>query len=73
MQVALSAKDFEIVVTGEVGPALLKSLDGFAIVRVDDGRTHLVGRVDDQTHLYDLLAVIGDSGLYVVSFNPETG
>jgi hypothetical protein len=67
------AELFEIVVVGEVGPDLLKSLDGFVIVRVDDGRTHMVGRVEDQTHLYDLLAVIGDSGLHLVSFGPETG
>ena len=52
------AENFEIVVVGEVGPDLLKSLDGFVVARVDDGRTHMVGRVNDQTHIYDLLVVI---------------
>jgi hypothetical protein len=67
----MSVETFEIVVTGEVEPDLLKSLDGFVIARVDDGRTHMVGRVNDQTHIYDLLAVIGDAGVHLVSFNPE--
>jgi hypothetical protein len=66
-------ENFEIVVVGEVGPALLKSLDGFVIARVDDGRTHMVGRVKDLTDIYDLLAVIGDAGVHLVSFNPEPG
>ncbi len=66
-------ENFEIVVVGEVGPDLLKSLDGFVIARVDDGCTHMVGRVSDQTHIYDLLAVIGDAGVHLVSFNLEPG
>jgi hypothetical protein len=67
------AENFELVVAGEVGPALLKSLDGFVIARVDDGRTHMVGRVNDQADIYALLAAIGDAGVHLVSFNPETG
>jgi hypothetical protein len=69
-----SLDGFVIVLVGEVAPALLKSLDGFVITRVDDGRTHVVGRVNDQTHIYDVLAVIGDdAGVDLVSFNPEPG
>ena len=64
---------FELVVAGEVEPQALKSLNGFAIVREDNGRTHMAGRVYNQAHLFDLLWLIGDSGIHLVSLTPESG
>jgi hypothetical protein len=63
-------QSFEVVVTGEVGPTLVEALEGFDIVRLEGGRTHLMGRVESQSGLYDLLAILGSLGLRLVSLNP---
>ena len=45
-------------------------LHGFDMIRVDDGRTQLVGRVGSQARLYDVLEVLHEFGIPIVSLNP---
>jgi hypothetical protein len=61
---------YELVVTGELGPSMVERLHGFDAMRVEDGRTHLVGRVGNQASLYVVLEVLHEFGIPIVSLNP---
>ncbi len=49
---------------------MLERLHGFDVIRIDDGRTQLVGRVGNQAHLYEMLEVLHEFGVPIVSLNP---
>jgi hypothetical protein len=40
------------------------------VIRVDDGRTLLVGRVGNQARLYAMLELLHEFGTPIVSLNP---
>jgi hypothetical protein len=61
---------YELVVAGELGPTIVERLQGFDAIRVEDGRTQLVGRVGNQTRLYDVLEVLHEFAIPVVSLHP---
>jgi hypothetical protein len=65
-----AVQSYELVVSGELSPAVVDALDGFEIVGADDRLTYLAGRVDSQGHLYDMLAVVGASNVHLVSLSP---
>jgi hypothetical protein len=66
----VNLETYEIVVMGDVGPTVLGGLGGFRVTRAESGRTHLVGQVDDPVMLYDLLELLGQADLPIVSLNP---
>lgn len=66
----MSTNDFEIVVSGTLSPPLIAALDGFAVDRVEDGQTYLVGRVPDQARLVGVLDMLRDLTIELVSVKP---
>jgi hypothetical protein len=70
VRASLSTATYELVVTGELGPMMVERLHGFDAIRVEDGRTQLVGRVDNQKRLYAMLEVLDEFGVPIVSLNP---
>lgn len=69
VRASLSTATYELVVTGELGPTMVERLHGFDAIRVEDGRTHLVGRVGNQERLYAMLEVLHEFGIPIVSLN----
>jgi hypothetical protein len=66
----VGAESFEIVVRGRLSPTLVVALDGFEVSCFDDGLTHLVGFVPDQSRLHSLLELLRDLNIELVSVNP---
>ena len=69
VRASLSTATYELVVTGELGPTMVERLHGFDAIRVEDGRTQLVGRVGHQARLYATLEVLREFGIPIVSLN----
>jgi len=69
----VSSERYEVVVKGRLGPALVGSIDGFEVIRVVNGHTHLVGWVDDQSQLHKLLTVLRDLNIELVSLAAARG
>jgi hypothetical protein len=70
VRASLTTATYELVVTGELGPTMLERLQGFDVMRVEGGRTQLVGRVGNQSRLYAMLEVLREFGIPIVSLNP---
>jgi hypothetical protein len=70
VRASLSTATYELVVTGELDPTMVARLHGFDVIRVEDGRAHLVGRVGNQERLYGVLEALHEFGLPLVSLNP---
>ncbi len=66
----MGAESFEIVVRGRLSPTLAAALDGFEVSHCDNGLTHLVGFVPDQSRLHGLLDLLRDLNIELVSMNP---
>ncbi len=66
----MGAEKFEIVVRGRLSPTLVVALEGFEVSHCDDGLTHLVGFVPDQSRLHSLLELLRDLNIELVSVNP---
>jgi hypothetical protein len=64
---------YEIVVRGRLGPTLLAAFDGFEVVDVEPGCTHLVGRVIDHVRLHSVLGRLRDLNIELISVNPSPG
>lgn len=56
---------YDIVVTGRVGPRVLAALPGFEILGCDSDRTRLRGWVRDQAALQGLVRSLGDLGVAI--------
>jgi hypothetical protein len=69
----VAAETFEIVVRGRLSPALTAALDGFEVSRCEQGMTHLVGWVPDQSRLHSLLELLRDLNIELASVNPVPG
>jgi hypothetical protein len=67
---SLTTATYELVIIGELGPTMVERLHGFDVIRVEDGRTQLVGRVGHQARLYAMLEVLHEFGVPIVSLNP---
>jgi hypothetical protein len=65
--VDVSAQTFEVVTKGRLTPALVISLHGFDLVRVEDGRSYLVGTVPNQAVLHAMLNVLRDLNVELIS------
>ncbi|MFF1876136.1 hypothetical protein, partial [Kitasatospora herbaricolor] len=69
-KVIVRAGSFEVVIKGTLGPALAGAFDGFTVARVENGRTHLIGPIDDQARLHGLLELLASLNIELVSVNP---
>jgi hypothetical protein len=67
---AVDTATFEIVIKGRLSDPVLALIDGFSVVRVEAGETHLVGSVLDQAKLQGLLTLFGNLNIELVSVNP---
>jgi len=69
MVVGVKARDYCIVVEGELGPRYAAA---FESMRLDahDGTTEIIGRVQDEAALRGLLDEVADLGLSLVSVTP---
>jgi hypothetical protein len=61
---------YEIVIHGVVGDSVLRVVEGFEVVSVNDGSTTLRGWVVDQSGLHAVLDRIGAFGLELTSVAP---
>jgi hypothetical protein len=66
---AVTGSNYEVVVKGRLSPALIASVDGFAAIRSDDGSTHLVGWISDQSRLHGVLGILRDLNIELISIN----
>jgi hypothetical protein len=66
----MSARSYEIQVKGTLSPTLIAVIEGFEVSRIEQGRTTLVGWVQDQTRLFSTLEVLRDLNIELVSLNP---
>jgi hypothetical protein len=66
----MSATIVEIVVQGTFGDTLDNLLPGFGVDRVENGCTHLIGPVLDQSRLQGILIVLSNLNIALVSVNP---
>ena len=52
-----------------MSPALLSAMGGFEIASVEHGLSHLVGRIPNQDRLHQLLELLRDLNIELVSIN----
>ena len=52
-----------------MSPALLSAMGGFEIASVEHGFRHLVGRIPNQDRLHQLLELLRDLNIELVSIN----
>jgi hypothetical protein len=69
LRVVRRPRRYAIVVRGELDAQYAAAFDEMT-VSVERGRTHLVGEVIDQSHLYGLLDRIASLGIELISVNP---
>jgi len=67
----LQPTDYRIVVMGELGSRYAASFEPMELV-ASDGRTEIVGRVEDDAELQGLLGTVAALGLSLVSVTPVT-
>jgi hypothetical protein len=58
---------YEVEVEGQFNPSWFDWLDGWEIIPLPNGNTHLSGRVRDQPALHGLFASIRDLNLKILS------
>jgi hypothetical protein len=63
----MAAAQYEIVVRGRLGRALIRSFDDLEIRSTDPDQTRLYGWFPDQPALHGVLSRIGDLGLELAS------
>jgi hypothetical protein len=69
----VTANTYEVVTKGRINPSMAKALGEFAVVRVEHGLSHLVGIVPDQAGLHNLLGLLRDMNIPLVSLSSEIG
>jgi hypothetical protein len=65
----VSNQTYEVVTLGELSPASVVGLHVFDVVRVEDGRSYLVGTVRDRAELHELLEVLRDLNIELISID----
>lgn len=65
----MTARVYEVVVRGRIGPELMVSLKDFQIDTDPAGLTRLIGNLRDQSQLLGLLTAFNDLHIEVVSVN----
>jgi hypothetical protein len=65
----MGSETYEIVTRGRMSPSLVDALDEFTVARVEHGLSQLVGTVPDQAHLHEILRLLRDMNIELVSIN----
>ena len=65
----MAAQVVQVIVRGPLWPSLLSALDGFDVHTDAVGLTALVGAVEGQTQMLQMLALFHSLGIEVVSVN----
>jgi hypothetical protein len=68
-RITMSSETYEIVTRGRMSPPLVHALDGFTVLRVEYGLSHLIGTVPDQARLHEILRLLRDMSTELVSIN----
>ncbi len=63
----MGGRTYEVVTSGRLNPALVGGLHGFDVVRVEGGRSYLVGTLLDQAKLHELLETLRSLDIALVS------
>lgn len=67
----MSSETFEIVIKGAVSPELSAAfLDFDVTTHVVNGRTYLIGAIQDQGKLHGLLEMLSSLNIELISVNP---
>lgn len=66
----MAGATFEIVIRGTLSDCVAELIEGFTVVAVEHGNTHLVGPVPDQARLQGILTIFGNLNIELVSVNP---
>jgi hypothetical protein len=64
--------NYEVVVKGRLSPTLIDAIDGFEATHNEDGSTHLVGWISDQSRMHGVLEVLRDLNIELISINPAS-
>jgi hypothetical protein len=65
----MGGETYEIVTRGRMSPPLVHALDEFTVERVEHGLSHLIGTVPDQARLHEILRLLRDMSIELVSIN----
>ena len=65
----MNAATYEVVTRGKPSSAVLDAMGGFEIVSVDHGLSRLVGEIPDQDRMHQLLELLRDLNIELVSIN----
>jgi hypothetical protein len=68
--IAVNGSNYEVVVKGRLSTTLIAAIDGFEPIRNEDGLTHLVGWIGDQSRMHGVLEVLRDLNIELISINP---
>jgi hypothetical protein len=60
---------YEVVTRGRPTPAVLKAMGGFEVASVNHGLSHLIGPIPDQDRMHQLLELLRDLNIELVSIN----
>ncbi|WP_157155942.1 MULTISPECIES: hypothetical protein [unclassified Diaminobutyricimonas] len=68
----MTIQTVELVIRGTLSPAFTEAFPGFTVTRVEHGRTHLVGAVEDQASWHGLLDVLPALNIELVSVSVKS-
>jgi hypothetical protein len=66
----VTGSNYEVVVKGRLSSTLIAAIDGFEAIRSENGSTHLVGWISDQSRMHGVLGSLRDLNIGLVSINP---
>jgi hypothetical protein len=69
----VSAERYEVVVKGRLSPTLVGALQGFDVIGVDNGHTHLVGPAEGQGFIHELRTVLRGLNTELISLVSAPG
>jgi hypothetical protein len=61
---------YEIIIQGHLTAQCVVVFEGMQVTCVEDGKTHIVSNIIDQSALYGLLMRLRDLGMTLLSVNP---
>jgi hypothetical protein len=68
----VTGSNYEIVVKGRLSPTLIAGIKGFEAVRSEDGSTHFVGWISDQSRMHGVIETLRDLNVELISINPAS-
>jgi hypothetical protein len=65
----VSTRTYEVVTAGKLNPASIGGVYGFDVVRVEGGRSYLIGTHIDQAKLHELLGMLRSLSVELVAID----